>query len=69
VGTVLIKDEYGTLTITKDGYPVAKAFKELENPIESIGMEAVREVAIKTGRISEMVLLLHIESISSYYFK
>ena len=50
--TVLIKDEFGKLTITKDGVSVAKAFKELENSIESIGMEAVREVSIKTGRIS-----------------
>jgi chaperonin GroEL len=50
--TVLIKDEFGKLTITKDGVSVAKAFKELENQVESTGMEAVREVAIKTGRIS-----------------
>ena len=28
--TVLIKGEYGQLTVTKDGVSVAKAFKELE---------------------------------------
>ena len=47
--TVLIKGEYGQLTVTKDGVTVAKAFKELEDPIESTGAELVQKVSIKSA--------------------
>jgi len=47
--TVLIKGEYGQLTVTKDGVSVAKAFKELEDPIESTGAELVQKVSIKSS--------------------
>jgi chaperonin GroEL len=47
--TVLIKGEYGQLTVTKDGVSVAKAFKELEDPIESTGAELVQKVSIKSA--------------------
>jgi chaperonin GroEL len=47
--TVLIKGDYGQLTITKDGVTVAKAFKELEDPIESTGAELVQKVSIKSA--------------------
>ena len=47
--TGLIKGEYGQLTVTKDGVSVAKAFKELEDPIESTGAELVQKVSIKSA--------------------
>jgi chaperonin GroEL len=47
--TVLIKGEYGQLTVTKDGVTVAKAFKELEDPIESTGAELVQKVSVKSA--------------------
>ena len=47
--TVLIKGDYGQLTVTKDGVSVAKEFKELEDPIESIGAELVKKVSIKSA--------------------
>jgi chaperonin GroEL len=47
--TVLIKGEYGQLTVTKDGVSVAKAFKELEDPIESTGAELVQKVSVKSA--------------------
>jgi chaperonin GroEL len=47
--TVLIKGDYGQLTVTKDGVTVAKAFKELEDPIESTGAELVQKVSIKSA--------------------
>ena len=47
--TVLIKGEYGQLTVTKDGVTVAKAFRELEDPIESTGAELVQKVSIKSA--------------------
>ena len=47
--TVLIKGEYGQLTVTKDGVSVAKAFRELEDPIESTGAELVQKVSIKSA--------------------
>ena len=47
--TVLIKGEYGQLTVTKDGVTVAKAFKELEDQIESTGAELVQKVSVKSA--------------------
>ena len=47
--TVLIKGDYGQLTVTKDGVSVAKAFRELEDPIESTGAELVQKVSIKSA--------------------
>ena len=47
--TVLIKDNQGQLTITKDGVSVAKAFGDLEDQVESIGAQAVKQVSIKTS--------------------
>jgi len=48
--TVMIKRSGGRLTkITKDGVTVAKNFKELEDQVESIGVELVRKVSVKSG--------------------
>jgi chaperonin GroEL len=47
--TVLIKGDYGQLTVTKDGVSVAKAFKELEDPVESTGAELVQKVSVKSA--------------------
>lgn len=49
--TVLIKDSQNQLTITKDGVTVAKAFGDLEDQVESIGAQAVKQVSIKTGNL------------------
>jgi len=47
--TVLIKEDYGNLKVTKDGVTVAKAFDELEDPVESIGAELAKKVSIKSA--------------------
>ena len=47
--TVLIKDTNGEVKVTKDGVTCAKAFGELEDPIETIGANLVKQVAIKSA--------------------
>jgi chaperonin GroEL len=47
--TVLIKDPNGEIKVTKDGVTVAKAFQELENPVESIGAELAKKVSVKSA--------------------
>jgi len=48
--TVMIKRSGGRATkITKDGVTVAKNFKELDDQVESIGVELVKKVSIKSG--------------------
>jgi chaperonin GroEL len=48
--TVMIKRSGGRPTkITKDGVTVAKNFKELEDQVESIGVELVKKVSVKSG--------------------
>jgi chaperonin GroEL len=46
--TVLIRKGYGGPRISNDGVTVAKSI-ELEDPIEAMGAEVVREAAVKTG--------------------
>ena len=49
--TVMIKRSGGRpTTITKDGVTVAKNFKELNDQVESIGVELVKKVSIKCYR-------------------
>ena len=45
---VILQKSYGSPHITKDGVSVAKEI-ELEDPIENIGAQLVREVASKTA--------------------
>ena len=47
--TVLIKEQYGEIKVTKDGVTVAKAFHELEDQTESIGAELAKKVSIKSA--------------------
>jgi chaperonin GroEL len=47
--TVLIQDSNGEVKATKDGVTVAKAFSELEDPIETIGANLVKQVSIKSA--------------------
>ena len=47
--TVLIKENYGEIKVTKDGVTVAKAFHELEDQTESIGAELAKKVSIKSA--------------------
>ena len=47
--TVLIKDANGEIKITKDGVTCAKSFGELEDPIETIGAQLVKQVSIKSA--------------------
>ena len=48
---VVIDQKFGTPTITKDGVTVAKEI-ELEDPIENMGAQMVKEVASKTADIA-----------------
>ena len=45
---VIIDKKFGSPTITKDGVSVAKEI-ELEDPIENMGAQLVKEVASKTA--------------------
>jgi chaperonin GroEL len=47
--TVLIKELNGETKISKDGVSVAKSFGELEDPIETIGANLVKQVSIKSA--------------------
>jgi chaperonin GroEL len=48
---VVIDKKFGAPTVTKDGVTVAKEI-ELDNPIENMGAQMVREVASKTSDIA-----------------
>src|SRR4030043_2025500 len=48
---VVIDKKFGAPTITKDGVAVAKEI-ELENPLENMGAQMVREVASKTSDVA-----------------
>ncbi len=48
---VVIDKKFGAPTITKDGVTVAKEI-ELEDPIENMGAQMVREVASKTSNVA-----------------
>lgn len=48
---VVIEKSFGSPTITKDGVSVAKEI-ELENPIENMGAQMVKEVASKTSDLA-----------------
>ncbi|HNF86700.1 MAG TPA: chaperonin GroEL, partial [bacterium] len=48
---VLIDKKFGAPTVTKDGVTVAKEI-ELEDPIENMGAQMVREVASKTSDVA-----------------
>ena len=45
---VVIDKKFGAPTVTKDGVTVAKEI-ELEDPIENMGAQMVKEVATKTS--------------------
>lgn len=47
--TVLIKDQSGEVKVTKDGVSVAKAFHELEDQVEDLGAQLVKQVSIKSA--------------------
>lgn len=46
---VLFLDEYGSVRSTKDGVTVAKELKKLEDPIENMGAQTVKQASIKTA--------------------
>ena len=46
---VLIQKEDGTITATKDGVTVAKSFHKLDDDIENIGAQLVKQVSIKSA--------------------
>jgi chaperonin GroEL len=48
---VVLEKKYGGPTITKDGVTVAKEV-ELENPLENMGAQMLREVASKTSDVA-----------------
>ena len=47
--TVLIKDQSGEVKVTKDGVTVAKSFHELEDQVEDLGAQLVKQVSIKSA--------------------
>jgi chaperonin GroEL len=47
--TVLIEDKVNGTKVTKDGVSVAKAFHDLEDEIENIGAQLVKNVSIKSA--------------------
>jgi len=47
--TVLIREPYGEVKATKDGVSVAKSYNRLENDIEDIGAQMVKQVSIKSA--------------------
>src|SRR6202045_1655667 len=49
--TVVLEKKYGSPTITKDGVTVAKEI-ELQNSLENMGAQMVREVASKTSDVA-----------------
>lgn len=49
--TVILEREYGTPVITKDGVSVAKEVN-LKDPVENLGAQVVKEVAMKTAKIA-----------------
>lgn len=48
-GRNVIYTEYGEVRSTKDGVTVAKQISDLEDPIENLGAQMVKQAAIKTG--------------------
>src|SRR5687767_7637904 len=48
---VVIEKKFGNPTITKDGVTVAKEI-ELEDPVENMGAQMVKEVATKTSDVA-----------------
>ena len=46
---VLINEADGTIKATKDGVSVAKSFHKLDDDIENIGAQLVKQVAIKSA--------------------
>ena len=48
---VIIDKKFGAPTVTKDGVTVAKEI-ELENPVENMGAQMVKEVASKTSDVA-----------------
>ena len=47
--TVLIREQSGEVKVTKDGVTVAKAFHKLEDDIENLGAQLVKQVSIKSA--------------------
>ena len=47
--TVLIREPNGEVKVTKDGVTVAKSFNKLEDDIEDIGAQLVKQVSIKSA--------------------
>ena len=47
--TVLIDDKMNGIKVTKDGVTVAKAFSKLEDEVENIGAQLVKQVSIKSA--------------------
>jgi chaperonin GroEL len=47
--TVLIEDPMNGIKVTKDGVTVAKAFSQIEDEVENIGAQLVKQVSIKSA--------------------
>jgi len=47
--TVLIREQNGEVKVTKDGVTCAKSFHKLEDDIEDLGAQLVKQVSIKSA--------------------
>ena len=47
--TVLIKEQSGEVKVTKDGVTVARSFHQLEDQVEDLGAQLVKQVSIKSA--------------------
>jgi len=47
--TVLIKEQSGEVKVTKDGVTVARSFHELEDQVEDLGAQLVKQVSVKSA--------------------
>lgn len=47
---VMIKNDDGTIRVTKDGVTVARAFKKLEDPIEDFAVQLLKQVSINSAK-------------------
>ncbi len=54
--TVLIKEQSGEVKVTKDGVSVAKSFHELEDQVEDLGAQLVKQVSIKSANEANKIV-------------
>ena len=67
--TVLIREANGEVKISKDGVTVARHFAKLENDVEEIGAQLVKQVSIKSANEAASMILKIDDVIASQKMK